>query len=240
MSKIVINPAVDPNLVPKIHKRVAQILLQNILTGVLLFSAAGSLSWLWGWVYMALSLASTVVNAVVLLKYNPEVIAERSATKASQKAWDKVLVAIFGFFAVPGTMVVAGLDIRFGWAPFSIAQIHWIGILIFLLSGALFLWALAVNQYFATDVRIQVERDHKVISRGPYRFVRHPGYVGLMGGLLAQPLLLGALWALIPAGLAMMVLLVRTALEDNTLQSELGGYCEYARQTPYRLFPGIW
>lgn len=233
-------PINEPDIATKIRVRIFQVLLQIALTGVLLFAAAGTLAWFWGWIYMALSLLSMLINAWVLLRYNPQVVAERAATKTGGKTWDKILVALFGSFAVPGLMLVAGLDHRFGWTSSYALIIHGAGFVLFTLSGAVFLWAMRVNTYFSTDVRIQVDRGHAVIASGPYRFVRHPGYVGLIGGLLAQPLLLGSLWALVPGGIAMIVLLVRTALEDKALQEELEGYRQYARQTPYRLFPGIW
>ena len=234
------SPINEPASEPKIRVRIFQVVLQIAFTGVLLFAAAGTLAWFWGWAYMALAVLSMLVNAWVLLRYNPQVVAERAATKAGGKAWDKLLVVLFATFSVPGLMLVAGLDHRFGWTSPYALFIHGVGLILFILSGALFLWAMVVNTYFSTDVRIQVDRGHAVISNGPYRFVRHPGYVGLIGGLLAQPLLLGSLWALVPGFLAMVILLVRTALEDKALQAELEGYRHYAQQTPYRLFPGIW
>jgi protein-S-isoprenylcysteine O-methyltransferase Ste14 len=108
------------------------------------------------------------------------------------------------------------------------------------LGWALFMWAMGANAFFSEAVRIQEERGHTVVTDGPYRYVRHPGYVGAILALFATPLLLGSLWALIPAGLATIGYVVRTALEDKTLQEELDGYTEYAQQTRYRLLPGVW
>jgi protein-S-isoprenylcysteine O-methyltransferase Ste14 len=96
------------------------------------------------------------------------------------------------------------------------------------------------NEFFSRDVRIQEDRGHAVVSDGPYRLVRHPGYAGFIVATLATPLVLGSLWALIPAALATAGLVVRTALEDRTLKEELDGYREFAQQTRYRLLPGIW
>lgn len=188
-----ISPVNEADIAPKIRARIFRVVFQIALTGVFLFAAVGTLAWFWGWAYMALSMLSMWINARVLLRYNPQVVAERAATRAGGKTWDKVLAALFASLAVPGLTLVAGFDYRFGWAlPYSIF-IHGIGFILFILSGAVFLWAMVVNTHFVTDVRIQVERVHAVISNGPYRFVRHPGYVGLIGGLLAQPLLFGSL-----------------------------------------------
>jgi protein-S-isoprenylcysteine O-methyltransferase Ste14 len=96
------------------------------------------------------------------------------------------------------------------------------------------------NKFFSTSVRIQMERDHTVASGGPYRYVRHPGYVGYIVSGFAAPLALGSLWALIPAAITLCLLVVRTALEDRTLQDELDGYREYAARVRYRLLPGVW
>jgi len=224
----------------KIRKRMVQVVMQVVMTGFILFVSAWDLTWFWGWVYMGLSFTSLLINGFVLLKYNPEVVAERAETKEGRKEWDKVLGPVYAILAVPVSMVVAGLNFHFKWTLPPPLIIHIIGILIFLLSGGLFLWSMVANKYFATDVRIQEDRDHTVTSRGPYRYIRHPGYVGLILGLIAVPLLLGTLWALVPSILASVSLIIRTALEDKTLQNELKGYKAYVQRTHYRLFPGIW
>ena len=108
------------------------------------------------------------------------------------------------------------------------------------LSMALVTWSMASNRFFSSYVRIQKDRGHVVASGGPYRYVRHPGYVGMLGFGLATPLILGSVWALIPAGLTLVVVVVRTALEDRTLQRELEGYQAYAQRVRYRLVPGLW
>ncbi len=109
-----------------------------------------------------------------------------------------------------------------------------------MLGFAIFSWAMASNAFFSTVVRVLADRGHTVCSTGPYRFVRHPGYVGAIAQSFSAPLLLGSLWALIPAGLAALFLIVRTALEDRTLHAELDGYRGYAARVRYRLLPGVW
>jgi protein-S-isoprenylcysteine O-methyltransferase Ste14 len=100
--------------------------------------------------------------------------------------------------------------------------------------------AIVENRFFSGTVRIQSERGHHVVSTGPYRFVRHPGYAGALWGYLVIPLLLDSAWTFIPAVLLVGVLILRTALEDKTLQEELPGYKEFAQKTRYRLVPGLW
>jgi protein-S-isoprenylcysteine O-methyltransferase Ste14 len=102
------------------------------------------------------------------------------------------------------------------------------------------IWATAVNRFYGRFVRIQRERGHVVISDGPYRYVRHPGYLGQIVFSVASALALGSLWALIPGGLFAVLLVVRTALEDRTLQAELEGYEAYTRRVRHRLVPRIW
>jgi protein-S-isoprenylcysteine O-methyltransferase Ste14 len=135
---------------------------------------------------------------------------------------------------------VAGMDVRFGWTvPLPLAlQLAAMGVAA--LGYALMTWALAVNAFFSKVVRIQEDRGQRVVTRGPYRLVRHPGYVGTIAFELATPIMLGSLWALIPGVLAASLTVVRTVLEDRTLQQELDGYQEYARHVPHRLLPGVW
>ena len=99
---------------------------------------------------------------------------------------------------------------------------------------------MASNKYFSTAVRIQMDRGHNVAASGPYSYIRHPGYTGYTVSFLGMALALGSLWAIIPAGLIACLLVVRTALEDRTLQDELPGYKDYARRVRYRLLTRIW
>jgi protein-S-isoprenylcysteine O-methyltransferase Ste14 len=108
------------------------------------------------------------------------------------------------------------------------------------LGYALVVWATASNAFFSQIVRMQSERGHTVATGGPYHYMRHPAYLGAMVYELAVPVLLVSWWALVISGLGSLLLIIRTALEDRTLQAELTGYMDYARQVRYRLMPGIW
>jgi protein-S-isoprenylcysteine O-methyltransferase Ste14 len=213
----------------------------TVIYGLLLFLPAGTLSWVWGWVFLAVLVAVMAAHPLVMLPANPEVLVEREKGLWNQgvKAWDKwITTAAGGLMPLP--WIVAGLDLRFRWStPLPLAA-HLGGLLVTIAGYALFLWAMACNAFFAQGVRIQAERGHAVAAGGPYRLVRHPGYAGTILTQLGVPFLLGSPWGLIPAGLSAVLFVVRTRLEDKTLMAELPGYPEYARRTPFRLLPRVW
>ncbi len=204
-----------------------------------LFLPAGTFVWPRGWVYVVLVGGNIGVNLLYLMRVNPEVIAARARLGAGTKRWD--VIWSVGFAPVFCSIyVVAGLDaVRHEWTSMS-ASLWWLGLGMFLPGTALFTWSMGVNPFFEKTVRIQTERGHRVIDTGPYRIVRHPGYVGFFGWCFSAPLLLGSWWAFVPATISAFGMVVRTALEDRTLQRELPGYADYARRVRYRLLPGIW
>jgi protein-S-isoprenylcysteine O-methyltransferase Ste14 len=236
-SNIPVEPSkTESDLDRAVLKRMLQVVIQFLVIGAILFITAGHLDWLWMWAYIALGIAILLVNAWVL---PPELIAERGRAKGNVKRWDRVLTSI-SIFPTFGMFIVSGLDERFGWSPQLAPAVH-IGALVGLALGqGLFTWAMVSNVYFSTAVRIQMERGHSVATGGPYRYIRHPGYSGYIVSTLATPLILGSLWGLIPASITGCLFVLRTALEDRTLQEELDGYQDYARQVRYRLVPGIW
>ncbi|MDF1563187.1 MAG: isoprenylcysteine carboxylmethyltransferase family protein [Deltaproteobacteria bacterium] len=220
-------------------RRAVQVLLTASLWFVAFFLAAGTLSWRRVWWYAALSLVLLLVNFVWVMPRNPEVIAERGRLHEGTKGFDKVFTVVFSL-ALLAAPVVAGLDaVRFGW---SVLSEGWagVGLVVVALGNLPITWAMGENPHLETTVRIQEERAHRVIDTGPYRLVRHPMYTGILLQQLAVPLVCGSLWAYLPAGLIVGALVVRTALEDRTLQAELPGYREFTTRTRYRLLPGLW
>jgi protein-S-isoprenylcysteine O-methyltransferase Ste14 len=209
---------------------------------VVLVLAAGSLHWLWGWVLLALTAALLAAHVLVLVPINPELLAEREDGFRAEgtKQWDKWLTLVSNAFGTIVLWVVAALEFRFRWTMGMPLALHIAGLAASIAGYATFLWAMAVNAFFTEGVRIQKERGHTVVTDGPYRLVRHPGYVGSILSLMAAPFLLGSRWALIPAVLGVAGYVVRTALEDRTLQDELPGYREYTQRTRWRLLPGVW
>lgn len=204
-----------------------------------LFWPAGTIAWVAGWAYLAVVIASSAIMLAYLWRVNPDVIEHRMRAGSGTKAWDKVVLSVFGllYLAIP---VVAGLDaVRYGWSAMS--PWSWLpALLIFVPAVAMSTWAMVVNPFFEKTVRIQSDRGHYVVDSGPYAHVRHPGYVGLFGWTLPVPLFLGSWWAFVPALLALVTIVVRTALEDRTLRAELDGYEAYTRRVRFRLLPGGW
>jgi protein-S-isoprenylcysteine O-methyltransferase Ste14 len=224
-----------------IVKRLIQIGLLVLIQAMALFGAAWRLNWVEGWVYIGLYLAFIALNAVLMLSKpgSVELIKERSQIKENAKGWDKAIGLLIGLFG-SGMLIVAGFDERWSWSPHLAVAVQVAAFVVVALGDVLFAWAMASNKFFSSVVRIQQDRGHTVQTGGPYRFVRHPGYLGAIVPALATPLALGSLWAFIPAGLLTAVMVVRTALEDKTLRGELAGYEEYAQRTRYRLVPGMW
>jgi len=181
-----------------------------------------------------------IVVALLLIPRSPGMIAERSGIQPGTKKWDIALTTVAASLLPMITWVVAGLDVRFGWTvPFAQA-LQIAALVVVVLGFALVTWAMSSNEFFSALVRIQHDRNHTVASSGPYRIIRHPGYVAAILFGLGSPVMLGSLWALLPAGLSALLYVARTMLEDRTLREELAGYREYAGSVRYRLLPGIW
>jgi protein-S-isoprenylcysteine O-methyltransferase Ste14 len=229
----------DADLKKGMRKRARQLVVQTLAIGAIFFLSAGTFRWPGAWVYLAVYIVGIAINGVILLRVNPEVIAERAEVREETKDWDRVVTSVAMIFIL-AMFIVAGLDWRFGWSP-AVPLWLWLAALFVLILGSAFSsWAMISNAYFATTVSIQEDRGHTVATGGPYQFVRHPAYSGWMLSTLATPLVLGSLWAYIPAGLVVISFVVRTTLEDKTLRAELDGYEAYARQVRYRLAPGVW
>lgn len=227
-----------------------KISLKSVI-GLLIFSALIPLipllvswdwNWMQAWVFFILYMLTVIISRVVVFFVHPELLAERAAAaeKENVKSWDKPLVFFMGLVFPSIGLLVAGLDRRFGWSAPLAAGWQWLAGGVLALSFVFSIWAMAENAFFSAYVRIQHERGHQVISSGPYRLVRHPGYAGGIVSNLTLPILLGSAWAFIPSLFVIIITLVRTSLEDRTLIQELDGYAEYTRKTRYRLFPGIW
>jgi len=226
-----------PEVKRNVLRRIAQMAVFDILFAVILFGAAGSVRWFFGWLFIGIMV---VIHLSAALFTPLELIAERgSASKENVELWDRVLTGIL-LLTFVAAYLVAGLDFRHHWSA-PIADVwQFLAVLVFLLGCALEYWAVSANRFFSTNVRLQTDRGHVVCSTGPYRFVRHPGYAGIILYTLATPIFLGSWWAFLPAFAGTALFVLRTALEDRTLQHKLSGYKEYAQQVRYRLLPGVW
>ena len=225
-------------------KLITRYLLREALSlvgmGVALFWSAGRIDWWPAWAALAVMFVWIAGKAIVVLRLNPALLAERLGPREGAKSWDTAIVSTMGLVTLV-RYIVAGLDQRYGWTgglPVA-AQLAALAVCA-LGNDLLFLWAVTSNAFFSQVVRIQSERGQTVVTGGPYRYVRHPAYIGEILYELAVPVLLASWWAMIPSGLAAILLILRTALEDRTLQAELAGYADYARRVRYRLVPGIW
>jgi protein-S-isoprenylcysteine O-methyltransferase Ste14 len=207
-----------------------------------LFLAAGKLDWWEGWAYAGQAFVVLVFSRAILIRKNPDLAQERAGAggKENVKPWDRILMPTMSLFLPLVSWIVCGLDERFGWSPDLPNGIQIIALLLIFTGSMIGTWAMIVNRFFSSLVRIQTERGHTVVSSGPYRFVRHPGYAGLVLAWIASPVFFSSTWAAIPAVIAIILAVVRTALEDRTLQQELPGYRDYAHVVRRRLVPGIW
>jgi len=209
---------------------------------LVLLVCGGDFGWWQAWGYSLLLVAVGIGGHIWAERRHPGLMAERQNAEKFQdaKAWDKVLAPLMALSISFPLPIVAGLDHRFVWSPAFPLWLIVLGFILTSLGYAFAVWAMAENRFFSSVVRIQTDRGHAVCDSGPYRLVRHPGYAGNIPPLLGIVLALGSVWALIPAVAALIIAVVRTALEDQTLQEELPGYRDYARRVRYRLIPGIY
>lgn len=212
------------------------------LNPLILFASAGTLKWRMAWVYFGISILASLLSRVIAHRKNPDLLTERGNYQQAPdvKAWDKILVPLVALYGPLATIVLSGLDHRFAWTDWFPLWAQATGLLVGILGLILASWAMVENRFFSAVVRIQKERGHSVCKAGPYRWVRHPGYAGGILWYLITPMVFNSAWALVPSLVSVVFTVVRTSLEDKTLQVELPGYQEYSSQTRYRLIPGIW
>jgi protein-S-isoprenylcysteine O-methyltransferase Ste14 len=210
-----------------------------VIMGVALFWSAGRMDWGAGWAALAVMLAWCTATAIVILRFNPDLLAERLGPRRGAKKWDTAIMSVIGLLQL-ARYVVAGLDQRHAWTGALPLSVQVEALVLCVLGQALMVWATANNRFFSQIVRVQVERGHDVATRGPYRYMRHPGYAGSLVFELAVAVLLGSWWAMAASVVTSVLLVIRTALEDRALLKELPGYTDYARRVRFRLLPGIW
>ena len=207
---------------------------------LILFAAAGTIRWTPGWMYVAVLVGSTMLPLWGPFRLDAGLIEERmSRSKPDAKRWDRIFLMLVAVLTL-AEVIVPALDHRFGWTPPLPRWTMWAGLAGVVLGTAGLMWAMRINRFFSAVIRIQRDRGHHVITTGPYRVVRHPGYAFWMVQAAALPFMFGSLWTFVPVGLLIAMFFVRTALEDRVLQKELGGYGEYAQRVPAKLIPGIW
>jgi len=221
------------------------VLLQTLLFVVFVpflpLLLSGRWKWWEAWAYAAVTILGFVISRFLAARRHPDILAERARFMQHEdaKPWDRLLVSLLAL-ASASTLVVSGLDVRLGWSDGFSLPVEGGALAVIVAGYALGSYALIENRFFSGMVRIQSDRGHQVVSGGPYRWIRHPGYAGGLLTYLAAPFFLDSSWAVVPAVLTAIVLLVRTHFEDHTLRNELPGYSDYARRARFRILPGIW
>lgn len=211
----------------------------NLVFSAILFICAGRINYTQGWIFLSANILATLMNYFTIHK-NSELINERSKPGEGIKSWDKLLLGLSALIYVI-IIVLAGLDSgRFLWTPNFNWSISISGVILMIIGQILFLTARSQNIFFSTVVRIQKERGHVVCDTGLYKIVRHPGYLGMIISLMGLPLITTSIWSIIPTLIAIILLLIRTSLEDKTLINELDGYVEYTKKTRNKLIPLVW
>ncbi len=229
----------------KYSDRISRSRVIRVLIGIPLFCAlfmflpAGTVNWFKGWLFIIIFFSAERLMAIYLWRKNPELLIARSHFHKGTKRWDKIVLS-FLFPILISIFVVAALDDgRFHWSSVPLWVVGF-GYSLFSLGFGIAGWVGSVNKFAEPTVRIQTDRGHKVIDNGPYGIVRHPGYAGGILMFFGTALALGSLWAIIPSFIVLVILAVRTQLEDKTLQNELQGYREYADRVRYKLIPHVW
>jgi protein-S-isoprenylcysteine O-methyltransferase Ste14 len=224
---------------PPLLARIGALLATYALMGAVLFLAAGRLDWLDAWIFLVAYFLIAAAAQAWLTRIDPGLVEERWQWGTNTKAWDRWIVAANGLLLF-ALLLVIGLDAgRFGWSyvPWPVRLAALLG---FVPAFGLPLLASRANTYLASTVRIQEERGHTVVSAGPYAFIRHPMYAGTILYDVCVPPLLGSWVGLAVSAVMITMAVLRTTLEDRTLQAELPGYREYARRVRFRLLPGVW
>jgi protein-S-isoprenylcysteine O-methyltransferase Ste14 len=214
---------------------------EMIIFGVILFGCAGTVDWPAGWIFLILFFGFAIHISLLLAERDPALLAERMKPFAQlgQPVWDRIIL-MFVLVLWFAWLIVTALDAgRFHWSTVP-GWLQWVGGVGFIVSMGMWYPIFGSNTFLAPVVRIQKERDHKVISTGPFGVLRHPLYASTLLLIPASTFLLGSLWGLIPGFLILVCIIVRTAMEDQKLQRDLDGYIDYTKKVRYRLIPFIW
>lgn len=217
-----------------------KILITALTFSVILFLCAGKTNYFQGWLFLAVNIITSLMNFWTI-RNDPQLMVERSTIGKDAKSWDKVILGCSAFTYLT-IIVVAGFDSgRYQWSPDFHWSIYAIGSVMAIFGNAVFLAARKENKYFSSIVRIQTDRGHTVCGdTGIYKIVRHPGYSGMAISLATLPFITGSLWGIIPTTIAILLLFIRTFLEDEALKNELPGYIGYTQKIKQRLVPKIW
>jgi protein-S-isoprenylcysteine O-methyltransferase Ste14 len=211
-----------------------------IVTGLMFFLASGEINNLRAWIYIGTYTVGGLIIGIILFKKSPKLLNDRGKMQEGTKPFDKYIILIYFLFAIVITPIVAGIDKRLNLSVTIPFFYLYIGIILYVFSAIFFTWPMLHNPFFEGIIRIQKEKNHNVINSGPYKLVRHPGYLGMLVGSLPLPFAFGSMLAFIPVVIMVILVFVRTYYEDTTLQKELNGYADYCKEVKHRLIPFIW
>jgi protein-S-isoprenylcysteine O-methyltransferase Ste14 len=230
---------ITPEMRSGAKKYLIRSIIGPVVMAIIFFTAAGRLDLPRAWFYFILFFTYSFFSSLVFYRLKPELMYHRNNWKKDAKKWDRILMPIAVIIGFHFQYLVMGLDMRFSWSMLA----NWMiipGTILFIISIIISMWSMFKNKHFETTVRIQYDRDHQVVTDGPYGYVRHPGYIGGILYTIAAPLMVGSALGFINAALAAVLFIIRTWKEDHTLKNELSGYKEYANRVRFRLLPGIW
>ncbi len=235
--------SLNRNANPRFSKTTRIYLIRAIISTtlgcLLFFLGAGTWDIMRGWIYFIIAVLVVLISNIIVAINNPGLLDQRSKIRKGTKSWDKLWLFSFMLFFLYGMPFIAGYDIgRLGNQITGMSL--YLGLMSYLVSASLATWAMTVNKFFESSVRIQKDRGHYVITNGPYQFVRHPGYAAMIFWAVGFPLTVGSKLALFVAIGMLIALALRTFFEDRTLHQELEGYANYAKKVKYRLIPFIW
>ena len=223
---------------------IAKLLLQNLIwvavMALMLLVPAGTLHWPAAWVFLGVTATLGLGGGLLLARTDPALLAERMrpVMQKEQPAADKRFVLVFGA-AVLVWFVAIGLDRRWHVSDIPVT-LQALGLAMLLLSTGAVMWVMRENSFAAPVVKLQAERGHRVITSGPYAWVRHPMYSGAVFYFAGVALLLGSWWGVAMAPLFAVLFAVRAGIEERELVAGLPGYADYAARVRYRLVPGLW
>jgi protein-S-isoprenylcysteine O-methyltransferase Ste14 len=210
-----------------------------IVEFLLLFGSAGTLYWVRGWIFICYRFSYQIFYFSILMILNPQLLNERGKFNLREtKHYDKYFVLSY-FILGPAMLILAGLDVRFQWSSIPFIAVY-PSIVIIVLTSFIALWAQISNSHFILTTRNDTLRNQRVCANGPYKYIRHPGYLCMIFQWFCYPLILSSWFSFIPALIYISFIFIRIYYEDKTLKIELKGYEEYAKTTKYRLFPYLW
>ena len=211
-----------------------------VVTGLVFFLSSGEISNLRVWIYIGIYVIGGLSIGIILLKKSPKLLNDRGKMQEGTKQFDKYIILTYFLLTIVISPLVAGIDRRLNLIETLPFFTLYVSIILYIFSAIFSVWPMLHNPFFEGTVRIQKEKNHNVIHTGPYKTVRHPGYLGMLSGSISLALALGSVLACIPLIIIIILIFVRTYYEDTTLQKELAGYSEYCKEVKYRLIPFLW